>query len=430
MNHSIRLSQQQINKLVLTPNIQQSIQILQLDAVDLDKYLKDLSESNPLIEVRSHLEQAEDSLSGTPIEKISAGGNTGTLYDHLLMQVQISLKRNPLSQIVVYLINQLSNTGYLKLKDSQIIDETGISSSTLNQAIQLLQQLDPPGIGARNLQECLSLQAHFDDTAPKAAIEILDRDFELLVSHDMASICKKNNLSKIELCNALDFIRSLSAAPGKVFEQTKPTSYVIPDARVSVRENGQFNLWLTRWGRPELIFAEKTYQELKGSADLATQQYLKEKREEYLSLRRSLHRREQTLLATVNQIVISQRAFLLHRTALAPLILRDIAQKLQVNESTVSRTIKGKYLQTDLGVFAFKEFFSKYTQPKSNSDYHSVDQLKFEIVQLINSEDKGDPASDSLLVKMLREKGFKVARRTVAKYRHELGIPSSSARKS
>lgn len=173
----------------------------------------------------------------------------------------------------------------------------------------------------------------------------------------MTRICEKNNLSTTELHNALDFIKSLSAAPGKVFEQPQPISYIIPDARLSVTNDGQLKLWLTKWGRPELVFAEKTYQDLKKSADSATQQYLKEKHEEYLSLQHGLQRREETLLATVNQIVVNQHAFLLHQAALAPLLLRDVAKALQVNESTVSRTIKGKHLQTDLGIFAFKDFF-------------------------------------------------------------------------
>lgn len=430
MDQSIRLNQRQINKLVLTQDMRQSIQMLQLDAVDLDAYLKDVAESNPFIEVRSHLERAEDSLSSATFEEMSAGSSTENLFDHLLMQVQLSLAGNPLRQIVVYLINQLNNNGYLILEDRQIVDEIGISPEKLTEAIRLLQGLDPPGVGARNLQECLSLQAHRDTGIPKGVIAILDQDFELLVSHDMTRICEKNNLSTTELHNALDFIKSLSAAPGKVFEQPQPISYIIPDARLSVTNDGQLKLWLTKWGRPELVFAEKTYQDLKKSANSATQQYLKEKHEEYLSLQHGLQRREETLLATVNQIVVNQHAFLLHQAALAPLLLRDVAKALQVNESTVSRTIKGKHLQTDLGIFAFKDFFSKRTQAVSSSAYHSVDQLKFTMTQLIQSENKMCPASDNLLVKWLYEKGFKVARRTVTKYRNELGLPAASARKS
>lgn len=430
MDQSIRLNQRQINKLVLTQGMRQSIQMLQLDAVDLDAYLKNVAESNPFIEVRSHLERAEDSLSGATFEEMSAGSSTENLFDHLLMQVQLSLAGNPLRQIVVYLINQLNNNGYLILEDRQIVDEIGISPEKLTEAMRLLQGLDPPGVGARNLQECLSLQAHRDTGIPKGVIAILDQDFELLVSHDMTRICEKNNLLTTELHNALDFIKSLSAAPGKVFEQPQPISYIIPDARLSVTNDGQLKLWLTKWGRPELVFAEKTYQDLKKSADSATQQYLKEKHEEYLSLQHGLQRREETLLATVNQIVVNQHAFLLHQAALAPLLLRDVAKALQVNESTVSRTIKGKHLQTDLGIFAFKDFFSKRTQAVSSSAYHSVDQLKFTMMQLIQSENKMCPASDNLLVKWLYEKGFKVARRTVTKYRNELGLPAASARKS
>ncbi len=236
-------------------------------------------------------------------------------------------------------------------------------------------------------------------------------------------------MSTTELHNALDFIKSLSAAPGKVFEQPQPISYIIPDARLSVTNDGQLKLWLTKWGRPELVFAEKTYQDLKKSADSATQQYLKEKHEEYLSLQHGLQRREETLLATVNQIVVNQHAFLLHQAALAPLLLRDVAKALQVNESTVSRTIKGNIYRQILAFLPLRTF-SKRTQAVSSSAYHSVDQLKFTMMQLIQSENKMCPASDNLLVKWLYEKGFKVARRTVTKYRNELGLPAASARKS
>ena len=144
MDQSIRLNQRQINKLVLTQGMRQSIQMLQLDAVDLDAYLKDVAESNPFIEVRSHFERAEDSLSGATFEEMSAGSSTENLFDHLLMQVQLSLAGNPLRQIVVYLINQLNNNGYLILEDRQIVDEIGISPEKLTEAMRLLQGLDPP----------------------------------------------------------------------------------------------------------------------------------------------------------------------------------------------------------------------------------------------------------------------------------------------
>ncbi len=143
MDQSIRLNQRQINKLVLTQGMRQSIQMLQLDAVDLDAYLKNVAESNPFIEVRSHLERAEDSLSGATFEEMSAGSSTENLFDHLLMQVQLSLAGNPLRQIVVYLINQLNNNGYLILEDRQIVDEIGISPEKLTEAMRLLQGLDP-----------------------------------------------------------------------------------------------------------------------------------------------------------------------------------------------------------------------------------------------------------------------------------------------
>ena len=421
------LVQQQ--KLTLTQGMRQSILMLQLDALDLTDYLKEISLENPLLDVRTHL--TPPAAPGAPLADTGRqiADTHQSLFDYLLEQVQLTMRDTPLRGLVVYLIQQLDPRGYLTIDDAQIQAELGIDPVTLLDAKTLLQRLDPPGIGARDLQECLYFQAEQDtEQVPDKVLDLLQDHFDDLVAHHFERLQQALSLDKAGLQACLDYIRSLSADPGLPYNHTQ-FEYVVPELTVTIKA-GKASLHLNRRGQPELIFAQSTYDELKATGDAEVCEYLRGKRDQYQSLQYAMQRRGETLTMIGRELVRRQFAYFQDpQSPLAPLLLRDIAQALQLSESTVSRAINGKYLQTDFGVFPLKMFFSRYAPTASDGMVHSTDQVVAAIRQLVAQEDPTRPLSDAALVRQLEELGFTVARRTVAKYRQNAGIAIARERK-
>lgn len=423
-NFSFGQNQAQAQKLVLTQGMRQSILVLQLDTIDLAAYLQDRSLGNPLFDVKTRL----DAPSVAPVanDSYQIKDTQQSLFDYLLEQVQLTMRKTPLRALVVYLIEQLDPRGYLPVSNEQIKAELGITDIMLADAMTLLQRLDPPGVGAHDLQECLLLQAQADEyPVPTGVIAILTDQFANLTAGRFEAIQAKLALTASQLKAALNYIRTLSADPGLPYNHTA-TEFVVPDLRVH-QVNGKLSMAVIKANQPRLVFAEETYAQLKDSTDREVQHYLKEKLGEYQSLTYSLARREETLSLIGRELVKSQYAFFMQeQKSLAPLLLRDIAQRLQLAESTVSRAINGKYLQTDFGVMLIKSFFSRYSAKDAT---HSVDQIQTVLASLIAKEDKTRPLSDDELVGLLHEQGLNIARRTVAKYRAGLQIPVARKRK-
>lgn len=423
-NFSFGQQQAQAQKLALTQGMRQSILILQLDTIDLAAYLQDVSLGNPLFEVKTRL----DGPSVVPATSSSyqIRDTQQSLFDNLLEQVQLTMRKTPLRALVVYLIEQLDPRGYLPVSNEEIKAELGITDVMLADAMTLLQRLDPPGVGAHNLQECLLLQVQADESLVPAGVKaILSDQFANLAAGRLDAIQTQLQLSAPQLQAALDYIRTLSADPGLPYNHAA-TEFVAPDLRVH-QVNGKLSMTVLKANQPQLVFAEETYDQLKNSTDSEVQHYLKEKVGEYQALTYSLARREETLSLIGREIVKAQYAFFTQQqTALSPLLLRDIAQHLQLAESTVSRAINGKYLQTDFGVMLIKSLFSRYS---ANDTMHSVDQIQTMLASFIAKEDKTQPLNDDELVRLLHEQGVDIARRTVAKYRTALQIPVARKRK-
>lgn len=427
MSQQINLQQNQVDKLILTVGMRQSIKILSLNTIDLNKYLEAISIENPLIRVKngnSFADNENEDINFNQISNLNAGKN---LYDHLIDQISIlPISKNEKNDLIK-LIYQLNSQGYLKQNSKELENKLNISSIKLAKEIGILQSLDPAGVGARSLSECLFLQAK-NDGATKIVLNILQTNFNLLASHKFKRICELYNLTVDEWNQIFDYLKGLTANPAEEYQSEDKINYIIPDAKISIDNNGKFKLWLTKYGQPQLIFAEQTYENLKQSSAENVKEYLKEKRQEYLSLNRSLHQREQTLLTTINQIVLYQHNFFLNRGSMVPMIESDLAKILKVNVSTISRTINGKYLQTDFGIFPLTYFFSKRVNSVNKNRYYSVNEVKEKIKAIINKEIK--PLSDSRISKILKTKNIDISRRTVAKYRLEMKIPNTAKRKN
>jgi len=325
-------------------------------------------------------------------------------------------------------VEQLDPNGYLTVSDKEIFAEVdGITPIMLLDAKTLLHRLDPPGIGARDLQECLYLQAEADN-ANSAIMAMLSDDFELFTKHEWKQLKLKLKLSNEELRENITFIQSLSANPGQRYT-AQGEQYVVPELQVK-KNKDKLTLSITKYGQPQLVFAEETYDRLTQSTDDEVNKYISDKYSQYKALEYNLQRRIDTISIIGRCIVKAQYKFFMQETeALEPLLIRDVAQKLQLSESTVSRTINGKYIQTDFGIFELKRFFSRRSKVTVGKD-QSVDQVKTKIKGILTAEDKNNPLSDQKISEMLVDDGLKIARRTVAKYREQLGFPSTSRRRA
>lgn len=420
-----KIQQKQVQGLSLTQGMRQSILILQSDAIDLADYLSEQSLENPLFDVHVNLDMPFIDNEDSKTYQIK--DEQQSLFEYLLDQVQLTMRKTPLRDLVVYLIEQLDPNGYLTVSDEEIFaEEKDITPIMLLDAKTLLHQLDPPGIGARDLRECLYLQAEADH-ANKAIMSMLSDKFELFTKHEWKQLKRSLKLSNAELQEAVNFIQSLSANPGQRYT-SQNEQYVVPELQIR-KNNHKLTLSVTKYGQPQLIFAQETYDCLAESTDEDVKKYIHSKYNQYKTLEYNLQRRIDTISIIGKCIVKAQYKFFMQETdALAPLLIRDVAQKLQMSESTVSRTINGKYIQTDFGVFELKEFFSRRSKVTVGEE-QSVDQVKAKIRGILNNEDKRKPLSDQVISEMLVADGLQIARRTVAKYREELGFPATSRRR-
>lgn len=420
------LNQKQVQGLSLTQGMRQSILILQSDAIDLADYLSEQSLENPLFDVKMNLDMPF--IEGNNNSTYQIRDDQQSMFEYLLDQVQLTMRKTPLRDLVVYLIEQLDPNGYLTLSDKEILAELdNVTPIMLLDAKTLLHQLDPPGIGARNLQECLYLQAEADN-ADKKIMAMLSDKFDLFTKHEWKQLKKELKMTNEDLQANIDFIQSLSANPGQRYT-SQNEQYVVPELQVK-KNHDKLTLSVTKYGQPQMIFAEETYDSLSKSTDDDVKKYINDKYNQYKTLEYNLQRRIDTISIIGKCIVKAQYKFFMQETdALEPLLIRDVAQKLQLSESTVSRTINGKYIQTDFGIFELKRFFSRRSKVTVGKD-RSVDQVKIKIKQILTDEDKNKPLSDQKISEMLNADGLQIARRTVAKYREQLGFPSTSRRRA
>jgi len=431
-----RQQQRQTQKLAMTQRLQQSIQMLQFNVEELRDFLTQKALENPLIDVDTNWNSNHTSLSAAKnvsahadfIERVSTT-NQHSLFEYLLDQIHLTMRDTKLRKIVLHLIEYVDVNGYLKVDEQQVMTEMGATPIELLDAITLLQQLDPPGVGARSLQETLMLQTESDDTAPNLAYIILEENFDNLVNRQWERLAKQYQVTLADISSVYDYVRTLSPTPGAAIGQ-ETTGYIFPDLVVT-NQHGQLALKTASMAQPVVKFQAHYYQQMSRHTDQELTEYLKEKKSEYDWIASSLQQREATIFRVGSVIIERQAAFFLQTTTeLNPLLLRDVAQQLQVHESTISRSINGKYIQTDFGMFELKRFFTKAVSKRpTDGKMVSADNVQHRIIDLINSENKEKPLSDQKIVQILKSEKVELSRRTVAKYRENLNIPSSSKRK-
>lgn len=438
------LWQKQTLKLAMTQELSQAIALLQYSAQELAAFLEAKAMENPLIQVdfknirnfdvnmdrtRKTLKRPFERDQKNLIEQIGAS-ETETLEDYLLSQLNL-LKVTPEERLILQiLIEGIDENGYLSINKEELAGRFNVNEEMIDSCLTELQALDPAGIAARDLQECLILQLDRKSPTPEneLAKRILEGHFLLFAEKKWKPLAKMLDIELKDIQKVHDYIQDLNPKPGAAFQREKP-AYIVPD--VVVRRDGD-DLTVSLFDSliPKISFNEGYYRELSRHQDQEVNKFLQEKQGDYQWIRRSLEQRKETLLKVSTQIIERQKDFFLKGPGhLEPMTMREVAEELEVHESTVSRTVREKYIQTPAGTFELKSFFTSSIQTTDN-EQASSQKVKAAIELFIKEENKQKPVSDQDIVEMLKRRdGMVVSRRTVAKYRDQLGIPSSSKRK-
>lgn len=449
MNFKNTLELNQSQKLILTTQLKQSLAILNMSRLEVEEEIRKESESNPLLEAEKneegidwekyikHMESVNirQDKNDAPYSSENAVDfenmirSTSNLYDYLIDELKYFKLTFEEKRICKYIIDSLDDDGYLRINDKEIYDELRVDASLFRRCLDIVQQLDPPGIGARNISECLILQLERMGISNNIVENIIMNDLELIGRNKLKDIAKKYKIS-IEKCKeAIEIIRHLDPKPGRACSNDKCV-YVQPDVIVDkidgkyivhTNEKDVYNIKINDFYRNMMTDKD---------SDKEAKEFIKERLNSAATLIKNIESRKSTILRIAEAIIEEQQEFIQKgEKYIKPMKMKDIADKLEIHESTVSRGVNGKYMLTPFGLYEFKFFFNAALETDNSSEGASSAGIKRDIKDIIDGENKKKPLSDDAISKMLKEKGVSVARRTVAKYREEMGIPSSSRRK-
>ena len=468
-------------QLVMTPQLQMAIRLLQMSSLDLADYLQEELDKNPLLEregekstdggeelteVPARVASAEepqvdrpetppteeglssdlpvdadwsdvygdsygtstfDMPSGSeapPLENTLSRG--GTLQDHLLWQLGVSALNERERSLGIAIIDAIDDNGYLGASLENLAGITGASLDEVEDALILVHSFEPAGVGARNLAECLRLQLKSRKMAHPPYSSLLDH-LEDLARRDFRKLKRVLKLTELELSDAIDVIQSLNPKPGLAFGSDQ-ASYISPDVFVRKHE-GEWLVEVNPDAMPKLRINRVYENAVHGRISAQDKRFMTENARSAQWLIKSLEQRSSTIFRVAESIVRFQKDFLEHGPEhLRPLVLKDVADDIGVHESTTSRVTSNKFMHTPRGIFELKFFFSS-SLASDTGETHSSESVKYKIKKLVDSEPPRRPYSDEKIAKLLEEQGVGVARRTVAKYRDALNIPSSSRRK-
>jgi RNA polymerase sigma-54 factor len=488
---SQKLEMRQSHALVMTPQLMQAIKLLQLSNLDLAGYVETELERNPLLERAEEGEAARtpepeaaaeerpadwgetapESARNETAERAEADGESDdggaaprpgsdapagysewaaagsgrrhdseynleafvsverTLADHLSEQLALAVT-DPARRIIgQYLINLVDESGYLASDLAQVCDKLAAPLSEVEAVLAILQSFDPPGICARNLTECLALQlAERDRFDP--AMQALVRHLDLLARRDLPALKKACGVGEEDLIDMIAEIRGLNPKPGLAFGTTL-VQPIVPDVFVRAAGDGTFVIELNSETLPKVLVNQSYYAQVaKTTRNDKDKSYLNDCLQTATWLIRALDQRARTILKVSSEIVRQQDAFFAYGVQhLRPLNLKTIADAISMHESTVSRVTANKYMATNRGIFELKYFFTAAIAASDGSEAHSAEAVRHRIRRLIEGESPREVLSDDTIVEKLRGAGIEIARRTVAKYREAMRIPSSVQRR-
>ena len=443
-NNSLELTQSQ--KLIMTTQLKQSLSILNMSKLELEEEIKREAENNPLVEVEKsgeinweeyikdmdrsrRLDRTE--ISYNPDNEVNLENlvkYSSNLYEDLKFQISLYKLTDKELEVCEYIIDSLDEDGYLRTEEKVIVDTLKIDEELFEKCLISVQQLEPSGVGARSLSECLMIQMASLGIYNEILEEIVTKDLNLIANNKYKEISKKYNMSLQKCVELINIIKTLDPKPGRTCSVEKSV-YIQPDVTVE-KIDDEFIVYLNEKDSYQIRINSYYKDILKNSqSDESAKEFIKERLNSATGLMKNIESRKTTVLKIAEEIVKAQDEFLRKGTKyIKPLKMKDIAEKLVFHESTISRGVNGKYMLTPFGVYEFRYFFSSAIETENN-EMASSTSIKKIIKETIKDENKKKPLSDDHISKLLKEKGINVARRTVAKYREELGIPSSSKRK-
>ena len=429
--------------LQLSPRLMQSMEVLQMNSQELLEYIRAKTEENPVLEqeevpaLRREYEALRQRASwieggacsareeGTYGEQGAVDGKTESLEAFLRDQLDRQVLPRPLAALSRYIVEMVDEDGYLLQEDLNSLEELNIPSTLIQKAVETVQALEPAGVGARSLSECLLLQLARKKEVPAFVPELVTRFLPELGKKHYGRIAGELGTTVAELRRAETLIAGLEPRPGGAFRASEPAHYVRPDLFI-VEEEGALRIVLNDFYLPKISVSPYYQRLLQESDQQETRDYLREKMRQAKWLMESLERRGGTLRRCAEAILEAQRPFFEGRSGeLAPMNLSSLAAALQLHLSTVSRAMRGKYLQCRQGVFPLRYFFNRAV----GEEGPSRQAVKQRLLKLVGEEDPCRPLSDQQLCTILSQEGIHLARRTVAQYRLELGIGASTARK-
>jgi len=475
LKQSLRMSQ----RIIMTPQLQQAIKFLQLSRLELCQMINHEMEVNPLLEEAPAGEEMEErtteeekkkgeSNKEEPLKEVTVKEtiredfdwdayiseyNTAwvssshedaedrpsfenliapktNLYSHLMWQLEVSDLDEAQKEIGGYIIGNIDPDGYLKASIDNIVQSTHRPREEVLKVLDIIHEFDPVGVGARDTKECLLIQLRFQGLGGSIAEKILTDHMKNLEKKRYSQIAKGLGVSLEEVLNAVSIIASLEPKPGR-FYNDEETIYIMPDVYV-YKMGDEFIIVLNEDGLPKLrinAFYKETLAK-KDEASKATREYIRDKLNSASWLIKSIHQRQKTIYKVAESIVKFQKDFFaLGPVRLKPMVLRDVAEDIQMHESTVSRVMNSKYMYTPFGIFELKYFLNSGIQSVNGVDKVASLSVKESLKEIVRTEDKSKPYSDQGIANVLKRSNIEIARRTVAKYREVLGILPSNQRK-
>ncbi|MCL2368210.1 MAG: RNA polymerase factor sigma-54 [Oscillospiraceae bacterium] len=444
----LELTPKTTQTLTMTQQMELSIRILEMDTLELSNYIQEFSLENPTVELDPETGAASPSIQRekklewldaqgkhdrenrgyyappeNALEKMAAAPDFETLAAHL--HSQLTSCGAELYPVVLRVIDALDADGYLRVSTAELAASAGCELALVQAAVAHVQGLEPPGVGAGDLAECLLLQLATDDDLARRIVESHLSD---LAADRLSKIAKQLEAPRGEVEAAAGRIRSLNPRPGSGFGQPEPTPYVTPDVIVTTFPD-HYNVLPCDFAYPDLRLNQSYMALMRESGDKAVEAYIDKKVKQAQWVQKCIENRKKTLLSVAKAIVARQERFFFGEGRyLSVLRMSDIAAELEIHESTVSRAVKHKYLQCAHGTFALRYFFVQSTRA-SGLDGASSHELKCKIREMIEGEDKRTPLSDQKIADALEADGMQISRRAVAKYRDELLIPKSAYRR-
>jgi RNA polymerase sigma-54 factor len=430
----LALSAVQTQKLSITPQLKQSMEILQMSSLDLNAFILEQTADNPFVELNSDQYKVRTRQTAGSASPAQSDWWLNRNYDSevsLEMTLLEQLKFLQLDRLTCHLctlvIGSLDENGYLIQQKEWIADSTGVTLEQVDHAVRIIQSLEPIGVAATSLEECLLLQLDRHANADSLSRDLIQNDLAYIAAGKIQQLAIKYGVDTACIQQVIDRIKWLNPKPGSLFSTEKPL-YVIPDLHLTIKD-GQVELAIKEASVPVISLNRFYIDMMKKNDTKEVSDYLKKRWQAADWFMQCIEQRKKTLLKVAGVIFDKQTDFCRNGPAcIQPLSMKQIADVLQIHESTVSRTVSNKYVMTPWGLFKLKHFFTSSIKQQEGECVSAL-QIKEQIREAISSENKHCPLSDQKITELLQAAGFGISRRTVAKYREQMKILPTAQRK-